>query len=108
MPTLRYFLDTHDRARGSFPEKLSPEEFAVFFAQYEEACRAEGVIPLKTHLSYTDGRAFCLTLAADAEAVRRAHARVGLPFDSISEITTAAPDDTFFRHRPPLRASASA
>ncbi|MFZ2268319.1 MAG: DUF4242 domain-containing protein [Azonexus sp.] len=97
MQTMRYFLDTHDRARGSFPEQLTPADFEVFYAEYEKACRAEGVIPLRTHVGYADGRAFCLNLAPDAEAVKRAHARVGLPFDEISEVGTASPGDTFFR-----------
>jgi hypothetical protein len=99
MQAMRYFLDTHDRARGSFPAQLSPEEFEVFFAQYEAACQAEGVIPLRTHVGFAEGRAFCLNLAPDAESVRRAHQRVGLPYDDISEITTATPGDTFFRRR---------
>lgn len=99
MKPLRYFIDTHDRAAGTFPAQLTTDDFEVFFAQYQEACRAEGVIPLKIHLSYDDGRAFCVNLAPDAEAVRRAHQRAGLPFDSITEITTATPGDTFFRRR---------
>jgi hypothetical protein len=100
MKSLRYFLDTHDRSLGSFPEKLTSADFEAFFAKYEAACQAEGVIPLRTHVGYADGRAFCLNLAPDADAVRRAHARVGLPFDSISEVATASPGDSFFR-RPP-------
>lgn len=99
MQPMRYFLDTHDRARGTFPAQLSPEEFEVFFAQYETACQAEDVIPLRTHVGFAEGRAFCLNLAPDAESVRRAHERVGLPYDDISEITTATPGDTFFRRR---------
>jgi hypothetical protein len=38
-------------------------------------------------------------MAADADAVKRAHERVGLPFDSISEVATATPGDTFFRRK---------
>jgi len=45
------------------------------------------------------GRAFCFTMAPDAEAVRRAHERVGLPFDEIIEVMTATPGDTFFSAR---------
>jgi hypothetical protein len=40
-----------------------------------------------------EGRAFCYNLAPDADAVRRAHERVGLPFDSITEVTTMTPGD---------------
>jgi len=54
-------------------------------------------VSLRVHVSYAEGRAFCLTMAPNADAVKRAHERVGLPFDSISEVTTATPGDTFFR-----------
>jgi len=97
MKPMRFFLDTHDRTRQTFPEKLSVEDFEKFYALYETACREEDVVPIRLHVSYQDGRAFCLNMAADAEAVRRAHERVGLPFDSITEVTTATPGDTFFR-----------
>jgi hypothetical protein len=94
---LRFFLDTHDRRHQTFPERLSPEDFEGFYAKYEEACFAEGVIPVRTHIGYAQGRAFCLNMAPDADAVKRAHARVGLPFDEIVEVSMATPGDTFFR-----------
>jgi hypothetical protein len=97
MQTLRYFIDTHDRKLKTFPEALTPEQFEGFFALYEQACQAEGVVPIRLHVGYEDGRAFCLNLAPDAEAVRRAHERVGLPYDSITEVAMATPGDTFFR-----------
>jgi hypothetical protein len=96
---MRFFLDTHDRSRKTFPEKLTPDEFEVFFAQYEKACYEKGVVPLRIHVGYADARAFCLNMTPDADAVKRAHDKVGLPFDSITEITTATPGDTFFRRR---------
>lgn len=99
MQPLRLFIDTHDQSRQTFPARLTPEQFAAFFEQYERACYEEGVVPIRIHLSYEEGRAFCLNLAADAEAVRRAHLKVGLPFDSIVEVTTATPADTFFRRQ---------
>ena len=105
MTPMRFFIDTHDRSRNTFPNKLTPEEFEVFFANYEKACYAEGVVPLRVHVGYEDGRAFCLNMAPDADAVRRVHERVGLPFDSITEVTTATPGDTFFR-RPACAAAA--
>jgi hypothetical protein len=94
---MKLFLDTHDRDHHSFPAQLTPAQFEAFFAQYEQACYAEGVIPVRVHVGYGEGRAFCLTLAPDVEAVRRAHARAGLPFDTITEVQTATPGDTFFR-----------
>jgi len=99
MKPMRFFLDTHDRTRNTFPEKLSMEDFEKFYALYEQACCEENVVPIRLHVSYAEGRAFCLNMAADAEAVRRAHERVGLPYDSIAEVTTATPGDTFFRRK---------
>ena len=57
----------------------------------------KSVIPVRLHVGYNEGRAFCLTMAPDAESVKRAHDRVGLPYDTITEIATATPADTFFR-----------
>jgi Nickel responsive protein SCO4226-like len=98
MTQMRFFIDTHDRSRGTFPKELSVKDFETFFEQYLEACAAEGVVVLRSHLSLEDGRAFCFNMAPDADAVRRAHARVDFPFDSITEVTTATPGDIFF-HR---------
>ena len=97
MQAMRFFMDTHDRARQTFPAQLTPEEFEGFFTLYEQACLAEGVVPLRVHVGYAEGRAFCFTMAQDAEAVKRAHERVGLPFDSITEVSTATPGDMFFK-----------
>jgi hypothetical protein len=99
MQPMRLFIDTHDKANKSFPDGITPEQLEGFFEQYEAACRAEGVIIVRLHVGYKDGRAFCLTMAPDADAVRRAHERVGLPFDTISEVETASPADTFFRRK---------
>ncbi len=81
MKPLKFFIDTHDRDSATFPAELTPEQFEPFYAQYEQACYAEGVIPLRVHVGYGDGRAFCFTMAPDAESVERAHRRVGLPFE---------------------------
>jgi len=98
MQPMKFFIDTHDKSKDTFPEGLTPEQFEVFFTSYNQACFEEGVIPLRTHVGIEDGRAFCFTMAPDAEAVRRAHVKVGLPFDSITEVTTATPGDIFFKH----------
>lgn len=95
MDTLKFFMDTHDRERGSFPAGLTEEQFAGFFPQYQEACRQEGVIVVGINVGLADGRAFCLTMAPDSEAVRRAHQRVGLPFDTITEVKAVTPGDLF-------------
>lgn len=97
MQAMRLFLDTHDEAHGTFPAGLTAEGFAGFYPAYLDACRAEGVVNLDIQVGLADGRAFCLNLAPDAEAVRRAHARVGLAFDTITEVKTASPGALFFR-----------
>ncbi|OAN54616.1 hypothetical protein A6A04_11860 [Paramagnetospirillum marisnigri] len=95
MDALKLFIDTHDKDRGTFPDGLTEPQFADFFDQYQAACQAEGVVVMQVGVGLGDGRAFCLTLAPDAEAVRRAHQRVGLPFDSITEVRMAAPGNLF-------------
>lgn len=97
MQAMRFFIDTHDRKNDTFPDGISLSQFEAFYANYEQACQAEGVIPLKVHVGFGEGRAFCFNMAPDAEAVKRAHARVGLPYDEITEVTTATPGDMFFR-----------
>lgn len=97
MQAMRFFMDTHARDLQTFPPSLSTEEFKGFLGQYEAACAAENVVLLRVHAGLDAGRAFCFTMAPDAEAVRRAHTRVGLPFDSITEVRTATPGDLFFQ-----------
>jgi hypothetical protein len=92
---MRYYLDTHDRANGTFPAEITAEQLRGFFTSYEQACRDEGVILVRLHVSLEAGRAFCLTLAPDPDAVRRAHERVGLPFDGITEVSTISPADLY-------------
>ena len=96
MQPMKFFIDTHDAANGTFPAGISKEQFAAFYAKYEEACRQEGAISLRVHTGFADGRAYCFTMAPDADTVRRAHERVGLSFDSITEVVTSTPGDLFF------------
>jgi len=92
---MKYFMDTHDKANGTFPASLSKQDLAGFAVAFEEACRAEGVVLLRVHANLGAGKAYCLTAAPDAEAVRRAHERVKLPFDGIVEVNTVTPGDAF-------------
>ena len=96
MRPMKFFIDTHNAHNHTFPAGISPDDFASFYAKFEEACRAEGVISLRAHVGFDKGRAFCFTMAPDADAVRRAHERVGLPFDDITEVATSAPSDISF------------
>ena len=96
MKKMKLFVDTHDAQNGTFPAGISAEDFRGFMQKYEEACAAEGVVILRTHVGLEEGRAFCFNMATSAEAVRRAHERVGLPFDTITEVNTVQPGDLFF------------
>lgn len=98
MKSLRFFLDTHDASRKTFPAGLTAKQFKEFYPKYEAACQAEGVIPVRVHIGYKEGRAFCLNMAPDDAAVKRAHDRVGLPYDTITEVLFASPGDTFFQY----------
>lgn len=93
----RLFIDTHAASTGTFPAGIGRAQFQDFYQGYEAACREEGVVLLNVLVGYGEGRAFCMALAADADAVRRAHERVGLPFDTITEVETASLADTFLR-----------
>jgi hypothetical protein len=99
MQPMRFFIDTHDRTKGSFPADLTADQFEAFFVQFEAACRDEGVVLLRAHAGLEEGRAFCFTMAPDANGVRRAHEKMSLPFDDITEVMTATPGDTFFKRR---------
>jgi hypothetical protein len=92
---MKYFIDSHDRASKTFPAQIDKAGFAKFAVAFEEACRAEGVVVLRVHTSLEAGRAYCLTAAPSAEAVKRAHERVGLPYDAITEVSTVTPGDMF-------------
>jgi len=96
MRPLKFFLDTHDRRSNTFPNGLSSEQFAEFFAKYEKACREHGVVVLRTHVGIDAGRAYCFNMAESAEQVKRAHEAVGLAFETITEVTTATPADLSF------------
>jgi hypothetical protein len=97
MQPMKLFLDTHDQRTKTFPAGITREQFADFYPRYEKACREEGVISLRIHVGFDDGRAFCLNMAPSAEHVRRAHERAGLAIDTITEVVTTTPGDLFFR-----------
>lgn len=96
MQRMKFFIDTHDATSGTFPAGITKEQFAGFHAKYEAACGAEGVVSLRIHVGFADGRAWCFTMAPDGDSVRRAHERVGLPFTDITEVVTSTPGDLFF------------
>jgi hypothetical protein len=84
---LKFFMDEHQREFDSFPkEKISDEQFAEVYKGFEKSCAEEGIVPMGSHVNCGVGRAYCLIAAPDEEAVHRAHAKVGLPYNKITEI----------------------
>lgn len=98
MKTLKYFMDTHNKSNGTFPKDITKEALAEFYKSYEQACEEEGVISIQTHIGLKDGKAFCYNLAPSIEAVKRVHEKVGLPYDSITEIETITPADILLKN----------
>ena len=93
MEQMRFFIDTHDKKNGTFPDSITPKELGEFYKSYEKACNEEGVVSLKIHAGFEDGKAFCLNMAKNKDAVRKVHKKVGLPFDEITEVNTISPSD---------------
>jgi hypothetical protein len=84
---MKYFIDTHDKTKGSFPTQVLTE--AEFYAQFdalEQAAHAYHVFGHAAHVNLEQGKAFCLMSGPDEEAIRKAHAAINLPYDSITEI----------------------
>lgn len=84
---MKYFIDTHDKTKGSFPQEALTE--AEFFAQFdalEAAATRLGVGAHAAHVSLSEGKAFCFMSGPDEESIRKAHEAVHLPFDSITEV----------------------
>ena len=84
---MKYFIDTHDRNKSSFPPgQVSEAEFFAKFDELEEAAPKFGVGAHAAHVNLSEGKAFCFMSGPDQEAVRKAHEAVHLPFDSITEV----------------------
>ena len=84
---MKYFIDTHDKTKGSFPtQELTEEQFFAQFAALEEAAGPLGVFGHAAHVNLKDGKAFCFMCGPDEESIRKAHAAINLPFDSITEV----------------------
>jgi len=84
---MKYFIDTHDKSKGSFPEQeLTEEMFFEQFAALEEAAENHGVFGHAAHVNLKEGKAFCFMSGPDEESIRKAHAAINLPYDSITEV----------------------
>jgi Protein of unknown function (DUF4242) len=84
---MKYFIDTHDKTKGSFPaQELTEEEFFAQFDALEAAAPKFGAFGHAAHVNLKDGKAFCFMCGPDEESIRKAHAAINLPFDSITEV----------------------
>jgi len=84
---MKYFMDTHDKTKGSFPaEELSEEQFFARFDALEEAGLELDAFAHDGHVNHREGKAFCFMSGPDEGAIRKAHAAIDFPFDSITEV----------------------
>lgn len=84
---MKYFIDTHDKTKGSFPTQVLTEE--QFFEQFDTLDKAAvqfGAFGHAAHVNLEEGKAFCFMSGPDEEAIRKAHAAIDLPFDSITQV----------------------
>jgi hypothetical protein len=85
--TMKYFIDTHDKTKGSFPkQELTEQEFFAQFDALDAAAGAFGAFGHAAHVNLQEGKAFCFMSGPDEESIRKAHAAIDLPFDSITEV----------------------
>ena len=104
---MKYFIDTHDKTKGSFPTgDLTEAEFFAVFDALEDAAPKFGVGAHAAHVSLKEGKAFCFMCGPDAEAIRKAHEAVHLPFDSITEVKRVSGAD--LRYPAPVRKATAA
>jgi hypothetical protein len=83
---MKYFIDTHDRSKGSWPSQpVSESEFIEIYSGFEKACEVGGA-DLGAHVNVPEGKAYCFTKGPDADAIRRAHEKLNFRFDSITEV----------------------
>lgn len=84
---MKYFIDTHDKTKGSFPEEiLTEQQFLDQFDALEVAAGQFQAFGHAAHVNLQEGKAFCLMSGPDEESIRKAHAAINLPYDSITEV----------------------
>jgi hypothetical protein len=96
---MKYFIDTHDKNKGTFPtQELTEEEFFEQFAALEEAAQKIGVFGHAAHVNLREGKAFCFMSGPDEDSIRKAHAAINLPYDSITEVRRVTGADMRIPH----------
>jgi hypothetical protein len=84
---MKYFIDTHDKSKGTFPvQELTEAEFFEQFDALEQAAKKFGAFGHAAHVNLEEGKAFCFMSGPDEESIRKAHAAINLPYDSITEV----------------------
>jgi hypothetical protein len=84
---MKYFIDTHDKAKGSFPgQVVTEEEFFAQFDSLEVAGEEFRVIGHAAHVNLEEGKAFCFMSGPDEESIRKTHAAINFPYDSITQV----------------------
>jgi hypothetical protein len=84
---MKYFIDTHDKTKGSFPTReLTEEQFFQQFDALEAVAPQFGAFGHAAHVNLKEGKAFCFMCGPDEESIRKAHAAINLPYDSITEV----------------------
>ena len=77
---MKYFIDTHDKNKSSFPHKqLTEQEFFANFDLLEEAAEQFGAFGHAAHVNLQDCKAFCFMSGPDEESIRKAHAAIDFP-----------------------------
>jgi hypothetical protein len=84
---MKYFIDTHDKAKRTFPTlEMTEEEFFANFDALDQAAVKLGAFGHAAHVNLADGKAFCFMSGPDEESIRKAHEAINFPYDSITEV----------------------
>jgi len=84
---MKYFIDTHDKTKGSFPVgELTEEQFLAQFDDLEKVAPQFDAFAHAAHVNLKEGKAFCFMCGPDEESIRKAHEAVHLRYDSITEV----------------------
>ena len=79
---MKYFIDTHDKTKGSFPkEQLTEQQFFDNFDALDKAADQFGAFGHAAHVNLKEGKAFCFMSGPDEESIRKAHAAIIFPYD---------------------------
>src|SRR5580765_4025814 len=84
---MKYFINTHDKSKGSCPVgELTEEQFLSQFDELEKVAPKFDAFAHAAHVNLKEGKAFCFMCGPDVESIRKAHEAIHLPYDSITEV----------------------